>query len=139
MTMEAHLRILNVEDNVLDAELNMAMLSARWPDCQMVRVDNSHDYLEALEKEDIDVILSDFSMPGFDGRQALKLAHQKRPDVPFLFVSGTIGEDTAIETLKNGATDYVLKNRLVRLIPAVDRALREAEDRAECRRAEEAM
>jgi PAS domain S-box-containing protein len=63
----------------------------------------------------------------------------QRPEVPFLFVSGTIGEDTAIEALKNGATDYVLKHRLMRLIPAVDRALREAEERAECQRAEESM
>src|SRR2546430_11044 len=61
-------------------------------------------------------------MPGFDGRQALTLAREKRPEVPFLFVSGTIGEDAAIEALKNGATDYVLKHRLMRLIPAVDRA-----------------
>ncbi|MBW8865085.1 MAG: PAS domain S-box protein [Verrucomicrobia bacterium] len=78
-------------------------------------------------------------MPGFDGRQALSLAHERRPETPFLFVSGTIGEDTAIEALKNGATDYVLKHRPIRLIPAVDRAMREAEERAECARAEQAM
>lgn len=77
-------------------------------------------------------------MPGFDGLEALALALEKRPEVPFLFVSGTIGEDAAIEALKNGATDYVLKHRLVRLIPAVDRALAEAGERAERQHAEEA-
>jgi PAS domain S-box-containing protein len=133
------LRILNLEDSENDAELNGAMLSARWPECQLVRVDNRQDYLVALEQGNIDVILSDYTMPGFDGRTALSLAREKRPEIPFLFVSGTIGEDSAIEALKNGATDYVLKHRLMRLIPAVDRALREAAERAERERAEEAM
>ncbi len=133
------LRILNLEDNENDAELNGAMLSARWPQCQLVRVDDRAKYLAALEQGNIDVILSDYTMPGFDGRAALALAREKRPEVPFLFVSGTIGEDSAIEALKNGATDYVLKHRLMRLIPAVDRALREANERAERERAEEAM
>ena len=133
------LRILNLEDSENDAELNGAMLSARWPQCQLVRVDNRDAYVAALEQGNIDVILSDYTMPSFDGRTALALAREKRPEVPFLFVSGTIGEDSAIEALKNGATDYVLKHRLMRLIPAVDRALREANERAERERAEEAM
>jgi PAS domain S-box-containing protein len=133
------LRILNLEDNENDAELNGAMLSARWPKCQLVRVDNRQDYLVALAQGNIDVILSDYTMPGFDGRTALALAREKRPEIPFLFVSGTIGEDSAIEALKNGATDYVLKHRLMRLIPAVDRALRDAGERAERERAEGAM
>jgi PAS domain S-box-containing protein len=133
------LRILNLEDDKNDAELNQVMLAARWPECQLVRVDNRANYLTALEQGNIDVILSDYTMPGFDGRTALALAREKRPEVPFLFVSGTIGEDSAIEALKNGATDYVLKHRLMRLIPAVDRALRDAKERAERERAEEAM
>jgi CheY-like chemotaxis protein len=137
--MKTTLRILNLEDNEADAELNRAMLSARWPDCELVRVDNEQDFVAALERGGFDLILSDFTMPGFDGRQALALAYEKRPTTPFLFVSGTIGEDTAIEALKNGATDYVLKHRPIRLIPAVDRALRETEERAECARAEQAM
>ena len=137
--MKDTLRILNLEDNENDAELNGAMLSARWPQCQLVRVDNRQDYLVALEQGNIDVILSDYTMPGFDGRMALTLAREKRPEIPFLFVSGTIGEDSAIEALKNGATDYVLKHRLMRLIPAVDRALRDAGERAERERAEESM
>jgi len=137
--MKSMLRILNLEDNEMDAELNEAMLSARWPECHLVRVDNRDDYLTALEESAIDLILCDYTMPGFDGTEALALAREKRPEVPFLFVSGTIGEDAAIEALKNGATDYVLKHRLMRLIPAVARALAEAEERAECLRAEEAM
>jgi len=133
------LRILNLEDNVNDAELNQAMISARWPDCQLVRVDTRSEFLSALEQGGFDVILSDYTMPGFSGLHALELSREKRPEIPFLFVSGTIGEDAAIEALKNGATDYVLKHRLMRLIPAVDRALREARERTEYERAEEAM
>jgi PAS domain S-box-containing protein len=133
------LRILNLEDDANDAELNEAMLSARWPGCRFQRVDGRPDYIAALDRGDFDVILSDYTMPGFDGRQALALAREKRPEIPFLFVSGTIGEDAAIEALKNGATDYVLKHRLMRLIPAVDRALRETAEHAERERAEEAM
>ena len=114
------------------------MVSARWQECQFIRVDTREDFLSALDG-DLDLILSDYTMPGFNGREALLLAREKRPDVPFLFVSGTIGEDAAVEALKNGATDYVLKHRLMRLIPAVDRALREVEAHSERERAEEAM
>jgi PAS domain S-box-containing protein len=137
--MKESLRVLNLEDDPRDAELNQAMLAARWPDLHFVRVDNRDHFIAALEQSQLDIILSDYTMPGFSGRDALTLAQEKRPDVPFVFVSGTIGEDAAIEALKNGATDYVLKHRLMRLIPAVDRALREVAERAERRRAEEAM
>jgi PAS domain S-box-containing protein len=133
------LRILNLEDDESDAELNKAMLAARWPQCELQRVETRQNYLAALEQGNFDLILSDFTMPGFNGMEALAMARNRLPQIPFLFVSGTIGEDTAIEALKNGATDYVLKHRLMRLIPAVDRALREAEERAECKRAEETM
>jgi PAS domain S-box-containing protein len=137
--MKTSLRILNLEDNAEDAALNAAMLSARWPACELVRVETRETFIAALGAGGFDIILSDYTMPGFDGLRALTLARARRPEVPFLFVSGTIGEDTAIEALKKGATDYVLKHRLMRLIPAVDRALREAEEHAECRRAEESM
>ena len=133
------LRILNLEDNANDAELNDAMLSARWPNSKLVRVETLEEFTAALDEGNYDLILSDYTMPNFGGREALALARQKRPEIPFLFVSGTIGEDAAIEALKNGATDYVLKHRLMRLIPAADRALREAGERAERVRAEEAM
>jgi PAS domain S-box-containing protein len=137
--MKATLRILNLEDDANDAELNQAMISARWPHCVFIRVANKTDFLTALEDPDLDLILSDYTMPGFNGLDALKIVREKRPTVPFMFVSGTIGEDSAIEAMKNGATDYVLKHRLLRLIPAMDRALRETEERAERDRAEVAM
>ncbi|HEU5397469.1 MAG TPA: response regulator [Verrucomicrobiae bacterium] len=137
--MKSSLRILNLEDNERDAELTEAMICARWPECRFVRVDTRGDFLTALEESEIDLILSDYTMPGFSGRDALALAREKRPEVPFLFVSGTIGEDAAVEALKNGATDYVLKHRLVRLIPVIDRALREIDERNERARAEESM
>lgn len=137
-TVKATLRILNLEDNTRDAELTEAMVEARWPQSQFIRVDSREEFVTALE-EDLDLILSDYTMPGFSGREALLLARDKRPEVPFLFVSGTIGEDAAVEALKNGATDYVLKHRLMRLIPAIDRALREVEEHTERERAEEAM
>ena len=138
--MKVQLRIINLEDSERDAELNEAMLTARWPQCELVRVDTRQDFIAALEKEGkLDLILSDYTMPDFDGREALALAHERRPEVPFLFVSGTIGEDAAIEALKNGATDYVLKHRLMRLIPVVARALAEAEAHDERKRAERVM
>lgn len=137
--MKDTLLILNLEDSESDAELNQAMLSARWPNCHLVRVDRRDDFCRALEGSKLDLILSDYTMPGFSGLEALALARSKQPQVPFIFVSGTIGEDAAIEALKNGAVDYVLKHRLMRLIPVVDRALREIEQREECRRAEEYM
>ena len=133
------LRVLNLEDNIIDAELNQAMISARWPESDFIRVDSREKFNEMLDWRGIDLILSDFTMPGFSGIEALSIARMKRPEIPFLFVSGTIGEDTAIEAMKNGATDYVLKHRLMRLIPAVDRALHEAEERSERERAEQAM
>ncbi len=137
--MKSGLRILNLEDSQADAELNKAMLTARWPHTELVRVDSREGFTAQLAEGAFDLILSDYTMPGFDGREALQIAREKRPEIPFLFVSGTIGEDSAIEALKNGATDYVLKHRLMRLIPAADRALREAEERAERERAEQSM
>lgn len=137
--MKSSLRILNLEDSERDAELTEAMISARWPECQFTRVDTRDGFLAALDEGGVDLILSDYTMPNFSGRDALSIAREKCPDIPFLFVSGTIGEDAAVEALKNGATDYVLKHRLVRLIPVIDRALRELDERSERERAEEAM
>ncbi len=137
--MKVSLRILNLEDNQDDAQLNKEMLSACWSLDAFHRVETRDEFINALVAQPLDLILSDYSMPGFGGQTALALAREYRPKTPFLFVSGTIGEDTAIESLKNGATDYVLKHRLMRLIPAAARALREAEDRAERDRAEMSM
>src|SRR5438876_12210846 len=141
--MKSMLHILLVEDSLADAELVLAALEQDGISCDAVRVDTQADFLGALDRNRFDLILSDFSMPSFDGFSALKLfreltALRKLPETPFIFVSGTIGEELAIETLKNGATDYVLKHRLSRLGPAVRRAIVEAEEHAARQEAERA-
>jgi PAS domain S-box-containing protein len=133
------LRILDLEDDPLDTELLQANLMAGGISCEMVRVQTRADFEAALVNGDFDLVLSDYSLPSFDGLSALELAKEIRPEVPFILVSGAIGEERAIEALKSGATDYVLKQRLERLVPAVRRAVREAEERNERRRAEEAL
>jgi two-component system, NarL family, sensor histidine kinase UhpB len=133
------LRILDLEDDPVDTELLQANLMAGGISCEMVRVQTRADFEAALVNGDFDLVLSDYSLPSFDGLSALELAKEIRPEVPFILVSGAIGEERAIEALKSGATDYVLKQRLERLVPAVRRAVREAEERNERRRAEEAL
>ena len=104
-----------------------------------LRVETQADFFAALEQGGFDLILADYTLPSFDGLSALKIALEKCPDVPFIFVSGTLGEEVAIEALKIGATDYVLKERLSRIVPSVHRALREAQERTERKLAEEAL
>jgi len=133
------LRILSLEDDPKDAELIQALLEDEEIVCEMARVDTQAEFVAAMELGGIDLILADYTLPSFDGLSALKLAMVACPDVPFIFVSGTLGEEVAIEALKIGATDYVLKTRLSRLVPSVHRALREARDRAERTRAEQAL
>src|SRR4051812_45939042 len=128
-----------VEDDATDAELIKHALRKDGFVFTNERVETSEDYLEALDREGPDVILSDYALPSFDGYTALSIAQKKCPDVPFIFVTGTMGEEVAIETLKNGATDYVLKLRLARLAPAVTRALRESHERADRKRAVEQL
>jgi two-component system cell cycle sensor histidine kinase/response regulator CckA len=133
------LRLLHLEDNPVDAELITATLMEGNIPCQSQLVDTRQAFVAALKEGRIDLILADYSIPGFDGMTALILARQHCPDVPFLFVSATIGEELAIDAMHQGATDYVLKQRLGRLVPSVQRALRELDDRAERKRAEEAL
>ena len=121
------LRILHLEDNPADAELIEDTLKAHGLDCDVVRVHTGQGFLSALETDQFDLILSDNTLPSFSGRQALVTAKRICPDVPYIFVSGTIGEEAAIESLTNGATDYVLKQRLTRLVPAVRRAIADIE------------
>ena len=97
---------------------------------------NRADFEQALEKGGVDLILSDFSLPAFDGLSALEIAHARFPDVPFILFSGTLGEELAIDSLQRGATDYVLKPRLARLVPAVQRAMLEVKERVERKQAE---
>ncbi len=136
--MERELRILIVEDVATDAELCQRELQRAGLKFTAQRVDTQQAFERALGEFRPEIILSDFSMPtGFDGFAALVIAREKLPDVPFVFVSGTIGEDRAVEAMKRGATDYVLKDRLKRLVPVIKRALQEAEERSARRRAEE--
>ena len=137
--MTSPLRILLLEDDQTDATLIRELLEADGIVCAVTHAQTRGEYLSALEVPTINLILADYKLPSFDGLAALKLAQSMRPDLPFIFVSGTLGEDIAIEALKIGATDYVLKSRLSRLAPSVKRAMREASDRAQRKRAEEAL
>jgi signal transduction histidine kinase len=134
--MKKEIHILMLEDSPSDSELARHTLRRGGVQYTSTRVDNEKDFIHELEHNPPDLILSDYALPGFDGYAALDIAKKKRPLTPFIFLTGTMGEEVAIETLKNGATDYVLKHRLARLVPSVHRALREAQERAERRRAE---
>ena len=137
--MKTPLRLLHLEDDPVDADLITTTLMEGGIPCQSQLVDTRQAFVGALKEGRMDLILADYSIPGFDGMTALALARQLCPDVPFLFVSATIGEELAIDAMHQGATDYVLKQRLGRLVPSVQRALRELDDRAERKRAEEAL
>jgi diguanylate cyclase (GGDEF)-like protein len=135
--MAAPLRILHLEDNPLDAELLYEKLRSNNVAFEARRVSSQADFLAALAQSEFDLILCDYSLPSFSGRDALALAKEKCPDVPFIFVSGTIGEERAVEALKSGATDYVLKDRIARLGPAIHRAMKETEEGRRRKRMEE--
>ncbi len=132
----APVRVLVVEDSSAEAELTMRELVRAGIGCEFRRVETEPAVREALKCFDPQIILSDFRLPGFDGLNVLAMARELAPEVPFVFVSANIGEERAIETLHQGAVDYVLKENLARLAPAVRRALRDAESRAERRRQE---
>ena len=133
------LKALIVEDLPADAELAAFELERAGMEPIVRCVETEDQFIRELDEFRPEVILSDFSMPRFSGLAALELAQQRSPATPFIFVSGTIGEDTAIESLKRGATDYILKGNLTRLPSAVRRALQEAMDRVAHQRAEEAL
>ena len=133
------MHILILEDNDADAELMKRELRKAGFDFTAQWAQDKGAFVAALETLTPDLILADYSLPGFDGLTALRLARQRWADVPVIIVSGAIGEEVAIETVKAGATDYVLKQRLNRLGPVVHRALAEARERAEKRQAEEAL
>ena len=128
-----------LEDNPMDSELAGHTLKRGGVKFSATRVETEKDFIRELDENPPDLILSDYALPGFDGYAALDIAKKRAPHIPFIFVTGTMGEEVAIETLKNGATDYVLKHRLARLVPSVHRALREAGERAERRRAQEQL
>ena len=135
--MKAH-RILILEDVAADAELAERQLRRAGLPVTCRHAADRRGFEQALEEFRPDVILSDYGLPGFSGLAALDLAQSRRPGTPFIFVSGSIGEETAVEFLRRGATDYILKTSLTRLAPAVARALEEAAEREAKRRAEDA-
>lgn len=137
--MKQPLHVLYLEDDPRDAELVQETLESEGVPCCFTRVETEADFVASLEQPGFDVILADYTLPSFDGLSALKIAQRRRPHVPFIFVSGTLDEEVAIEALKIGGTDYVFKTRLSRIVPAVQRALREAQERVERARAVEAL
>jgi PAS domain S-box-containing protein len=136
--MSRALRVLIVEDRSTDAELMLRELRRSGFDPEWRRVDTEADYVANLSP-DLEVILSDYALPAFSGLRALEVLRERGLEIPFIIVSGTIGEDTAVAAMKRGAADYLLKDRLVRLGPAVDLALDQGRLRKEGERAQEAM
>src|SRR5438309_8679470 len=134
--MDKHLRILHLEDEPDYSSFVKTMLEQEGLPVEFVLVDNSADFIAAIAAEPFDLILADYKLPTWNGIEALRAARQKRPETPFLLVSGTIGEQAAIESLKHGATDYVLKHWPERLVPAVRRAAEEAAERNQRQRVE---
>lgn len=137
--MSSALRILYLESDATAAALVQDALATERIASLMTRVETESEFHAALQLGGFDLILADYALASIEGLSALSMARQQSPDVPFIFVSETFGEEVAIEALKAGATDYVLKSRLSRLAPSVQWALREATKRAELRRSEEAL
>src|SRR5471032_2475031 len=137
--MKSPLHILHLEDNPGDAALIASTLKSGDIHCVTTCVQTRDDFVAALERGGFDLILSDFTLPAFDGLSAIKIAHARCPDVPVILVSGSLGEERAIDALKGGATDYVLKERLARLVPAVRRAMQDVEESAKHKKLEAAL
>jgi signal transduction histidine kinase len=134
--MKTPLHILHLEDDPNDAAIVQSTLIAAGIACTITCVQSRDNFVAAIERGGLDLIFSDFSLPAFDGLSAIEIAHARWPDLPVILVSGTLGEERAIDSLKSGATDYVLKERLARLVPAVRRAMQEVEERIEHRHLE---
>lgn len=134
--MNTKIKILHLEDSLKDSELIHSIIESGAIGHEYFLADNEKDFNNILETENIDIILSDYSLPDYNGNEALKLAREKYSFIPFIFVSGKIGEDAAIDTMLNGATDYVFKTKLERLVPAIKRALHENELEIQRKRSE---
>ena len=139
VSRDSRIRVLFVEDSAEDAELIQMQLEDAHLDGEFLRVDDSEGLREALRSYRPDIVLSDLSMPGFSGHEALEIVRAHCRTLPFLFVSGTIGEDVALAALRDGANDYILKHASARLPAAVERALREARVEAERQRVEQEL
>ncbi|MEJ2157253.1 MAG: PAS domain S-box protein [Desulfobacteraceae bacterium] len=137
--MDLLIKILHLEDDPTDAELIQAKLADAGLKCRLTLVWTRDEFETVLQKGGMDIILADYRLPNFDGMSALEIAQKVSPDLPFIFVSGTLGEEAAIAALTRGATDYVLKQNLSRLAPAVQRALREARNLEDRKQAHDAL
>jgi PAS domain S-box-containing protein len=137
--LQEPLHIVHLEDDPDDVLLVSAALREDGLECEIVHVSTRDAFMAALDRGNVDLILSDYSLPSFDGLSALAIAREAAPHAPFILLSGTLGEDAAIESLRSGATDYVLKQRLSRLAPAARRAVKEATERKTRRDAERAL
>jgi PAS domain S-box-containing protein len=131
--------VLHLEDSEIDALMVASLLREQWPDCLIKRVASRAEFESALQFEDFDLILSDHQLPGYDGLRALELTRSQRPEKPFVFLSGTIGEERAVDAMKQGADDYVIKDRPARLVPAVRQVLARVAEVTRRRVAEEAL
>ena len=132
-------RLLHVEDEVTDSDLVSVWLQEAGLDWDVVRVDTREAFVSALADDTFDIVLSDFQLPAFNGLEALKETRARRPELAFVFFTATLGEERAVDALKAGATDFVAKERPARLVPALRRAVRESEERAARKRAEEGL
>jgi len=121
--MPTPLKLLILEDNAFDAELEVGQLKAAGYDCDWLRVETREEFEACLDRPDFELVLADYNLPSFDGLSALGLMKERGLDIPFVLISGTLGEERAIESVKAGATDYVMKERIERLAPVVTRAL----------------
>src|SRR5439155_13746367 len=137
--MKQDIRILVVEDVAADVVMINHALREGGLTFRTKRVESREQFERELDRDPPDVILSDHGLPGFDGFSALAIAKVKCPEVPFVFVTSALGEELTIETFESGASDYVLKNRLTKLVPVVQRALREAEERRRRHEVEQAL
>ena len=137
--MDNVIKILHLEDNQIDSLLVQSILKRANVKFEYFFADNENDFLSFINNQNIDIILSDYHLPDYNGSEALLYVKNNYPNIPFVFVSGTMGEDVAIESLLNGATDYVLKNNLERLAPAVHRAFNEAQEQKARQRVEKEL
>jgi len=137
--MPTPLKLLILEDNTFDAELEVGRLQAAGYDCDWKQVQTREEFEACLDRPEFELILADYNLPDFDGLSALSLLRERGLEIPFVLISGTLGEERAIESLKAGATDYVMKERLERLAPVVTRALNDRLERANRSAAQQAL
>lgn len=139
--MNKNLNILHLEDNYYDFEIISSILKEELSSDEfiynIIHAKNKNEFINALNKEKIDLILSDYTIPGYSGFEALAFLRENYPDIPFIFVSGTIGEEKAIECLKNGARDYIIKDRIKRLVPSILNVIKEEEIKTEKKKLED--